>query len=229
MTGCDYVLHHAAKISVPEGEKEPIQYVSVNVEGTHNVLAAAHLLGVKRVVLASSCAVEGPSVYGMTKRLNELFASKYYTINGLETVCLRYQNVFGERQSLVGEGAAIPIFITRLLTGQDVTIYGDGEQTREFVYVKDIAEANIRALRAPQAPGRVYNIATGRVVTVNELYNAIQGILGINRPPIYAPLRPGEIVNIDPKHCDQDLCWGPLSSFAEGLQSTIRYYDHREI
>jgi nucleoside-diphosphate-sugar epimerase len=143
----NYVIHLGACLSVPESMINPALYQDVNVQGTFNVLYYAQKQDIKRVVLASTCAVEGDSFYGLSKRITEEIAHWYRVVHGLETVCLRYVNVYGERQRQEGaEGAVVPAFINTLLKYESPIIHGDGSQTRDYVYVKDVAEANVHAL-----------------------------------------------------------------------------------
>lgn len=177
MKKVDYVIHQAALANVPESISNPIEYNDVNVTGTLNILECARKNKIKKVVLASSSSVENiSSPYGLTKWLCEEYAQLYYKLYGLETICLRYYNVYGERQSISGEGAVIPTFITKLLKGERPDIHGDGEQTRDFIYVKDVARVNVKSLHS-HCTGN-FNIGSGIPITINQLYVKVQRLLG---------------------------------------------------
>ena len=205
--GADFVLHHAALISVVESMSKPEDYELNNVQGTRNVLEAARINNVKRVVFSSSGAVYGNqpipfteetqtellSNYAKNKFEGEKLCKEYYDKHGLKTVIFRYANVFGPRQDPKSDYAGvISIFIKKLLRGEIPNIYGDGEQTRDFVYVKNIVEANILACKAESGFGEPINIGAGKETSVNELYRTISKILGNKENPNYAPAREGE-------------------------------------
>jgi len=196
MRGVDYVLHQAAVPSVPRSVKDPLTSNSVNVDGTLNILIAARDAEVKRVVYASSSSVYGDtpvlpkhegmkpeprSPYAVSKLAGELYCQVFYHVYGLETVALRYFNVFGPRQDPQSQYAAVvPKFITALLHGDPLTIYGDGEQSRDFTYVENVVEANLLAARASGAPGEVFNIAWAEII-------------GVNINPEHTAPRPGDV------------------------------------
>jgi nucleoside-diphosphate-sugar epimerase len=209
------------------------------VDGTLNILLAARKAGVKRVIYASSSALYGDSPelpkregmwvlpsspYGVAKYTAEMYCRVFHICYGIETVCLRYFNVFGPRQSPSSVYAGVmPIFITMLLAGKKPTIDGDGEQTRDFTYVDDIVQANMLALAAPDAVGRTMNIATGKQISVNQLYQEIDAILKTGIEPEHGPPRPGDI-----KHSVADISlarkllgYEPKVPYAEGLAKTI--------
>jgi len=183
--GVDYVLHQGALPSVPRSVKDPVATTEVNVNGTLNVLTAARDAGVKRVVMASSSSIYGSnpelpkhegmrpmpiSPYAASKLANEAYAAACTHVYGLETVCLRYFNVFGPRQDPKSQYAAvIPIFVTALLKGERPTIFGDGEQSRDFSYVANVIQANLKASTAEGGAGQAFNIACGNRISLNEL------------------------------------------------------------
>jgi len=183
MDGVEYVLHQAAVPSVPRSVKDPLTSNSVNVEGTLNILVAARDADVKRVVYASSSSVYGDtpvlpkhedmkqeprSPYAVSKLTGELYCQVFYYVYGLETVVLRYFNVFGPQQDPKSQYAAVvPKFITALLHGESPTIFGDGEQSRDFTYIENVVAANLLATKAPDVAGEVFNIAYGERITVN--------------------------------------------------------------
>ncbi|MCS7002321.1 MAG: SDR family NAD(P)-dependent oxidoreductase, partial [Dehalococcoidia bacterium] len=206
MAGVDWVSHQAALVSTPESLAQPDRYARVNVEGTVAVFAAAQRAGVRRIVFASSAAVYGDnpnlplaetepmaprSPYAASKAANELFAQAT-AATGLTVVALRYFNVYGPRQHPRSDYAGvIARFVERLSRGQAPTIFGDGLQTRDFVYVDDVAAANLAALTAPLTGFHALNIATGRAVTLIELVAALNAAMGTAQAPIHAPARPG--------------------------------------
>ena len=221
--GVDYILHQAALPSVPRSVANPIETNNANIEGTLNVLVAARDEGVKRVVLASSSSVYGNnealpkietmvtkplSPYAITKHAGELYANVFYDIYGLETVSLRYFNIFGPKQDPNSQYAAvIPQFITAMLRDESPVIYGDGEQSRDFTYIDNAAEANILAAVSSEAGhGEVVNIACGKRLSLNQLVDMINAILGKDIKPVYAEGRKGDV-----KHSLADI------SFAKSL------------
>jgi nucleoside-diphosphate-sugar epimerase len=214
MEGVDYVLHQAAIPSVPRSVSDPATSHRVNVEGTLRVLLAAREAGVRRVVFASSSSVYGDvsgdpraelakreslpprplSPYAGTKLAGEGYCLAFHSSYGLETVVLRYFNVFGPRQDPSSQYASVvPRFAAALLNGKRPVIYGDGLQTRDFTYVSNVVDANLRACRAPGAPGRVFNVACGRSVSVLELLQTMAGVLGVSADPEFQNPRPGDV------------------------------------
>ncbi|MCX8207566.1 MAG: SDR family oxidoreductase [Methanothrix sp.] len=205
----DYVLHQAALPSVQRSIMDPMMTNRSNIDGTLAVLVAARDCGVKRVVFASSSAVYGDSPelpkressvprpmspYAVTKLLGEHYCRVFHEIYGLECVSLRYFNVFGPGQDPASEYAAvIPKFIDAVLSGSQPVVYGDGEQTRDFVYVKDVVQANILACSSPRAPGLAINIGTGYATSLNRLLDAIRRVLKRDIRPIYTEPRPGDV------------------------------------
>ncbi len=240
--GVDYVLHLAAEVSVVKSLEEP-QYVNeVNVTGTLNVLIASKKNSVKRVVMSSSCAIYGDtgkvkqsedtipaplSPYGASKIAGEYYMSVFHTVYSVETVRLRYFNVFGPRQNPASQYAAvIPKFIDRILRGQDIHIYGDGEQTRDFVYVENVARANYLACKAAGAVGGAFNIASEKSITVNELAQRLAALSSkevriVHDPPIVGEVR---YSHSDISRARKVLGYEPLVGFEEGLKRTFQYF-----
>ena len=240
--GADYVLHQGAIPSVPRSVQDPVSSHEANCTGTLNVLIAARDAGVKRVVQASSSSVYGSnpalpkvetmrpmpiSPYAATKLTQEAYASAFYGSFGLETVSLRYFNVFGPRQDPKSQYAAvIPIFCTRLLAGEPPTIYGDGEQTRDFTYVANVVQANIRAAEATDGAGGAFNIACGHRLSLNDLFARLCTIMGVDAEPNYEPERVGDV-----KHSLADISaaqaafgYDPSVDFDEGLRRTVEFF-----
>lgn len=208
--GVHYVFHEAALGSVPRSVADPITTQQVNADGTLNVFLAARECGVLRVVYASSSAVYGDSPrlprkegeegrplspYALTKRVNEDYARLFHNLYGLDAIGLRYFNVYGPRQDFNSDYAAvIPRFVTALLTENTPVIYGTGEQSRDFTYVGDVVDANLRAMKAPAAAGGlVFNVGFGRRATLLELLDTLYELLGIRTDPLHEPPRVGDV------------------------------------
>jgi nucleoside-diphosphate-sugar epimerase len=243
--GANWVIHLAAQVSVPRSVKDPIATNRINVEGTLNVLTAARDAKASRVVLASSCAVYGDSLelpktesmmpvpispYGVSKLSAELYAQVFARTGGLETVSLRYFNVFGPRQDPGSPySGVLSVFCAALRDGAPVTVYGDGEQSRDFVYVDNVVQANLRACEAPNASGLVLNIGTGERHTLNQTLKLLENISG--RPALaqYAPARAGDIRDsqADIALARQKLGYEPTVGFEEGLRRTWKWFDAR--
>lgn len=242
LDGAEIVLHQAAVASVPRSIAEPEATHAANITGTINVLEAARASGVRRVIFASSSAVYGnladtpknegmPTVplspYGVQKLASEAYCRIWYSIYGLETVALRYFNVFGPDQDPQSEYAAvIPRFITAALAGNRPVIYGDGEQSRDFIYVGDVVAANLLAATHPAAPGMVMNVGTGRQATLNQLITAISEALGQSIKPVYEPARAGDVREslADISLITSTLGFTPAMTLAQGLAAAIRTY-----
>ena len=246
--GVDYVLHQAAWGSVPRSIEMPLFYCANNIQGTVNMLEAARRAGVKTFVYASSSSVYGDeahlpkqegvegtllSPYALTKRADEEWAKQYtrhYGLDtyGLRTVGLRYFNVFGRRQDPNGAYAAvIPKFIQLLLRGERPTIHGDGGQSRDFTYVENVIEANLKACLAPdEASGQAFNIAYGGREYLNDIYKTLVEALGKDIEPLYGPERPGDIrhSNADISKARRLLGYEPEYDFARGLREAIDWY-----
>jgi nucleoside-diphosphate-sugar epimerase len=244
----DVVLHQGAIPSVPRSVEDPLGSTQANVNGTLNVLVAARDAGVRRVVYASSSAVYGDqapdapkvetmnsqpiSPYGVDKLAGEHYCRVFYQVYGLETVALRYFNVFGPRQDLESMYAAvIPRFITALLQGEPPTVYGDGEQTRDFTYVGNVVAGNLLAARAPAdlAAGQAVNLAAGGQTSLNTLLEMLHEIIGCATPPIYTDPRPGDIKHslADVGKAERLLDYRPEVSLLGGLRLTTDWYRQR--
>lgn len=241
--GMDYVLHQAAWGSVPKSVEQPVEYNENNVSGTLNMMEAARHAGVKTFVYASSAAVYGDdslsvkreesigrqlSPYAFTKLACEHYASLYSSLYGLNTVGLRYFNVFGKNQDPMGAYASvIPKFIKEILKGERVTIDGDGGQTRDFVHVENVVQANLRAaFYGEKAKGQVFNVAYGDTVTLLEFYNELCRLLHSDVRPVFGPARVGDIrhSSADTKKIREWLGYSPTVSFRDGLSMTIEWY-----
>lgn len=240
--GVRYVLHQAALASVPRSIDDPIASNESNITGTLNLLVAARDAGVKRLVYAASSSAYGDtptlpkeesmppcplSPYAITKLVGEQYCRVFYTLYGLETVALRYFNVFGPRQDPQSQYAAvIPKFITALLEGCPPRIYGDGEQSRDFTYVENVVEANLLATTAPEAPGQLMNIACGQRMTLNELAEFLREALGSRVEFEYGAPRPGDVKHswADISRARSILGYEPRVSVSEGLRRTVAWF-----
>jgi UDP-glucose 4-epimerase len=239
--GVEVVFHQGALPSVPRSIQDPLTSAAVSVEGTLNVLLAARDAGVRRVIFASSSSVYG-NAPGMPRResqpvaplapyaVSKLAAEQYCMVAnrvyGVETVALRYFNVFGERQDpLSGYAAVIPKFIRIMLDGQRPTIFGDGETSRDFTHVENVIEANLAAAVEPAAAGRVMNVAIGTSHTLNELVATLRRLLDSDIEPEYAPHRPGDVPDslADVSLARELIGYEPSVAFEEGLQRTIAW------
>lgn len=240
--GMDYVLHEAALGSVPRSIDDPLTTNAVNITGFVNVLTAAKESRVKRFIYASSSSVYGDSQdspkketstgkplspYGVTKQTNELYAHVFSKVYGLQIIGLRYFNVFGPRQNPEGAYAAvIPLFIRSLIKNEPPTINGDGSQTRDFTYVKNVVSANLKALMANSGTNQVYNIALGEQTTLNEVWDLLQSISGKRLTPGYGPAREGDIRNslADIEKAKTLLDYVPSVRIKEGLIHTYNWF-----
>ena len=237
--GVDVVFHEAALASVPRSVDDPVGSNEVNVTGTLNVLVASRDAGVRRVVYASSSSIYGDtpelpkredmapspeSPYAVGKLAGESYCSVFTSLLGVECVSLRYFNVFGPRQDPASQYAAVvPLFITALLSGKRPTIFGDGEQSRDFTYVENVVEANMLAMDCKEAAGGVFNIACGDTITVNQLLARLQESAGTNIEPEYADPRPGDVKHsfADVSKARKVLGLSPGVSFGEGIELTM--------
>jgi UDP-N-acetylglucosamine 4-epimerase len=241
--GVDYVLHQAAWGSVPRSIEKPILYEEINIKGTLNMMEAARQNGVKKFVYASSSSVYGDepnlpkkegregkllSPYALTKMVNEEYGRLYNKLYGLATYALRYFNVFGKRQDPHGAYAAvIPKFIKQLINDEQPVIYGDGKQSRDFTYIENVVEANLKACKAPrEAAGEAYNIAFGGREYLIDVYQVLCEILGKNIKPIFGPERKGDIKhsNADISKAKELLGYDPEWSFDRGIKAAIAWY-----
>ncbi len=239
----DYVIHQAALGSVPRSIKDPKTSNEVNVSGTLNMMIASRDNKVKKFVYASSSSVYGDepnlpkveervgkplSPYSITKKVVELYARNFYELYGLPTVGLRYFNVFGRKQDPNSVYAAvIPNFVKKLLNKEAPIIHGDGTQSRDFTYIDNVIEANLKScLAGNEADGEVFNIAYGGQVTVNELYETIKELMHSDIEPIYGPTRAGDIKhsNADITKAKKILNYNPQYSFYDGIKLTIDWY-----
>jgi len=240
--GAECVFHQAALASVQRSVEDPISTNRANVVGTLQVLRTAHECGVRRVVFASSSSVYGDaptlpkhermtpapkSPYAVSKLAGEHYCRVYAEVFGLETVALRYFNVFGPRQDPASEYAAVvPIFITSLLRGSQPTVFGDGEQSRDFTYVDNVVDANLLAAAAKGASGMALNVGCGTRCTLNELLAMLGRIIGCEVRPTYAEPRPGDV-----KHSQADIAlarrtlgYEPSIGVEEGLRRTLEWH-----
>lgn len=243
--GVESVLHQAALPSVPRSVKDPRTTNDINITGTLNMLLAARDAGVRSFVFASSSSVYGDdpglpkkegregeplSPYAISKLVGEKYCRVFSSLFGLPTVCLRYFNVFGPRQDPLSQYAAvIPNFVTKILRGVSPTIYGDGEQSRDFTFVENVVEGNILASLATHLRGAALNIACGDRITVNGLVREINDVLGTDVKPVHAEERPGDIKhsNADISNAVQALHYAPKVAFREGLMRTAEWYGSR--
>jgi UDP-glucose 4-epimerase len=243
--GVDYVLHQAALPSVQRSVEDPIASNRINVDGTVGLLKACLDAGVKRVVYAASSSAYGDqkalvktekllpapkSPYAVAKLTGEYYLYSFYDCFGLETVSLRYFNVFGPRQDPNSEySAVIPLFVTKCLRGESPTIYGDGKQSRDFTYVENNVRANVLAATAPDAPGKVMNIACGHSYSLLDLLDEINKILGTKVKPVFAPPRKGDVKHslADISRAEKSIGYEVTVDFHEGLRRTVEYYKQR--
>jgi len=236
------IFHEAAIPSVPRSVADPQLSHDVNVNGTFNVLMAARDVGVKRLVFAASSSAYGDtevlpktetmmpnplSPYAAAKLVGELYCQTFTRVYGLETVGLRYFNVFGPRQDPTSPySGVISKFVTALLENQTPTIFGDGEQSRDFTYIANVVDANLRAAEAPEAVGQVMNLGIGERITLNQLLDELQKIIGTNLKPEYKEIRAGDVRHslADITRAENLLGYRPLVGLAEGLKYTVDWY-----
>ena len=239
--GAEVVFHQGALPSVPRSVQDPLTTTAVNVEGTLNVLLAARDEGVRRIVNASSSSVYGNtgelprvetqaadpiSPYAVAKLAAERFCTSFSRVYGMEIVSLRYFNVFGPHQDPTSQYAAVvPRFIRAIADGDPVTVYGDGEQSRDFTFVDNVVSANLLAADAPQIGGEILNVATGSSVTVNALADAIGSLLGKPVEKTYEPAREADVLAswADVSEARRLLGFEPAVDFADGLRRTADY------
>jgi len=247
--GVDYVLHEAAIPSVPRSVKDPLESNRANVDGTLNLLVAARDAKVKRVVYAASSSAYGDtptlpkredmlpypiSPYATAKLASEYYMTSFYRCYGLETVCLRYFNVFGPRQDPASPySGVLAKFITQMLEGEAPTIFGDGKQSRDFTYVDNVAEANLLACTAPsgEVAGGVINVATGRRTDLYQTFQILKKLTGYSGEVKYGPEREGDVKHslADISLAEKHLGYKPKVDFEEGLTRTVAWYRSREL
>lgn len=243
--GVETVFHEAALASVVRSVADPLLNDAINVKGTLNMLVAAKEAGVRSFVLASSSAVYGDdpgmpkvegregkplSPYGVSKLVDEKYAQVFHALHGMRAVALRYFNVFGPRQDPASEySAVIPLFITKMIRGERPTVYGDGMQSRDFIFVGDVVRANLAAAEAAAAAGEAINVACGVGTTVNGLLAAVNEVLGTKIEAVHAAPRPGDILHstADMAKARRLMGYEPSLSFLEGLQMTVDWYKQR--
>jgi UDP-N-acetylglucosamine/UDP-N-acetyl-alpha-D-glucosaminouronate 4-epimerase len=240
--GMEYVLHQAAIPSVPRSVKDPITSNRANVDATVNVLVAARDAGVKRLVFAGSSSAYGNtptlpkhedmptsplSPYALQKVVGEQYLQMFTRLYGLQTVSIRYFNVFGPRQDPSSPySGVISVFATALLDNRSPKIYGDGEQTRDFTYVANVVDGVLRACDAPNASGEVINVATGGRISLNELFRTMRALAGATVEPTHVETRAGDVRDsqADIAKAERILGYKPIVSFDEGLAKTLAWY-----
>jgi len=243
LAGVDYVLHLAALPSVTRSITHPLDSNLINITGTLNVLVAARDAHVRRLVFAASAAAYGDSPvnprveslvpfplspYALQKLAGEHYCQVFTRLYGLETVALRYFNIFGPRQDPTSPYTGVlSKFITAYLRGATPTIFGDGEQSRDFTYVENVVDATLRACSAPAAPGRVLNVGTGKSYTLNQTITLLNHIFGREIKPLYGPPRPGDVrqSQAEIELARELLGYAPKVGFEEGLRRTIKWYE----
>jgi UDP-glucose 4-epimerase len=236
----EIVDHHAAQIDVRRSVDEPVHDASINVLGSLNLLQAAVACGARKVVYASTGGalygeartlpadedhpINPESPYGVSKHTVEHYLYLYKLLHGLDYTVLRYPNVFGPRQDPRGEAGVNAIFIGLMSDGRTPTIFGDGEQVRDYLYVGDVVEAN--ALALARGGGEIVNLGWARGVSVNDIFRELAAILGFAGQPLYAPARPGEVrrIYLSAERAGAVLGWAPQVSFEQGLRRTVEWY-----
>ena len=242
VAGVEYVLHQAAIPSVPRSVADPLTSHRANLDATLAVLIAARDAGVRRVVYAGSSSAYGDtpvlpkredmtpnplSPYALQKLVGEQYLQMFTKLYGLDTVTIRYFNVFGPRQDPSSPySGVIALFVSRLLRGEAPSIVGDGEQTRDFTYVDNVVDGVLRAATAPAAAGHVINVATGTRISINQLAAALQRVLGVNLPAVHIAPRQGDVRDslADITKARELLGYEPVVSFDEGLRRTVDWY-----
>jgi len=242
VAGMDFVLHQAAIPSVPRSVKDPVTSNRANIDASLNILVAARDAGVKRLVYAGSSSAYGDtptlpkredmptnplSPYALQKLVAEQYCRMFTRLYGLETVTIRYFNVFGPRQDPSSAySGVISLFISALCENRRPTIYGDGEQTRDFTYVANVVDGVLRACEAPKASGEVINVATGGRISLNQLFQAVRQLLQGNVEPIYGPPRAGDVRDsqADIDKARRLLGYETSVTFEQGLENTVAWY-----
>ncbi len=246
LIGIDTIFHLAAKISVPESVEQPTDYQLVNGTGTLNLLNCARDANVRRIIHSSTSAIYGDdprqpklespspdpiSPYAISKYTGELYMTAYAKLHNMQTISLRYFNVFGPGQDPKSQyGAAIPSITARILSGQQPIIYGDGEQTRDFCFIGNVVHANILAATADNIAGQVVNIGCGKAISVNGIVKAANTFLSLNVDPIYEPPRPGDVREslADISHAKKIINYTPQVEFDEGMKLSVQWYKNSD-
>jgi UDP-glucose 4-epimerase len=242
MEGIEYVFHQAALPSVQRSVEDPMGSNKANVEGTLNILIAARDAGVRRVIYAASSSAYGDtptlpkqegmvsnplSPYALQKFIGEEYCRLFFHLYGLETVSLRYFNIFGPKQDPNSiYSAVIPRFINAMISNRPPVIYGDGEQSRDFTYIDNVVHANLLAMNVVRTQGEVINVACGRRVSLNQLAKVLQDIIGSHVPPLYEGPRPGDVRHslADIRRAGEILHYSPKVGIEEGLRRTVEYF-----
>lgn len=242
VAGCEYVLHQAALPSVPRSVKDPATSHRNNVDGTLNLLLAARDAGCRRVVYAASSSAYGDtptlpkheampsnplSPYALQKFIGEQYGQLFTRLYGLETVSIRYFNVFGPRQHPSSPySGVISLFIKAALEGRAPTVHGDGQQTRDFTYIDNVVDGVLRAAVAPDASGHVINVATGGRVSLLDVWEALRDITGVTTTPVFGPARDGDVRDsqADIRKAERVLGYRPSVSFEDGLSRTVEWF-----
>jgi UDP-glucose 4-epimerase len=237
----EIVNHHAAQIDVRKSVRDPFSDADINICGSLNVLACSLKYEVRKFIFASSGGaiygeplylpvdedhpIDPGSPYGVSKHTFEHYLRLYSALYGLRFTALRYSNVYGPRQDHSGEAGVVAIFIGKMLGHDDLTINGDGEQIRDYIYVDDVGDANVKALGG--GDGEILNIGTGQGISVNALFRKLKEILGYKKKPLHAPLPLGDLkrIYLDSRRAKTSLGWEPKTSFEEGLVETVRWFN----
>lgn len=242
--GVDFIFHEGAIPSVPRSVSDPVPSHTTNIDGTFNLLEGARNAGVKRVVYAASSSAYGNqpgfprvetmspqplSPYAVQKLTGEFYMSSYWEVYQLETVSLRYFNIFGPRQDPTSQYSGVMArFILQMIRGEQPTIFGDGEQGRDFTYIENTVQANLKALDAPaeKVAGRVFNVACGERHTLNETYAVLQRLMHFDRPALYGPPRSGDVrdSHADIRAAKAAMGYDPAVGFEEGMRRTVEWY-----
>ncbi|MEH6904819.1 NAD-dependent epimerase/dehydratase family protein [Neobacillus drentensis] len=235
----DVVIHLAAQVDVAHSIKDPVGDAHQNILGTIRLLECCHRFNVKKFIFSSSCAVYGEkddcsiketfpiqpqSFYGISKYTSEMYIQIFNTLHNIPFTILRYANVYGPRQTSKGEGGVISIFFKKVLNSETPFIFGDGEQTRDFVYVKDVALANVLSIE--KGTNEIFNIGCNSKTSINELYQMITSLASINIPSHPMPARKGDIrySRLDHTKAANLLCWNPVYDLQAGLDETLKFY-----
>jgi UDP-glucose 4-epimerase len=236
----DYVDHHAAQIDIRKSVADPLFDANSNILGSLNLITSSLEKEVKKFIYASTGGamygepehlpvneeypVSPISQYGVSKHTAEHYLRLYNLLYGLKYTILRYANVYGPRQNPKGEAGVTAIFANQMLNKEKSTIFGDGNKTRDYIYIEDVVEANILALN--KGDGQIYNIGTGRETSDQEMFDALKEVTGSKSEPVYGKERPGEVhhISLDPSKAKRDLSWEPRHSLKEGLKKSVGYY-----